>query len=211
MQSENNDIEENIEVEKNIEVKENNDVEENNEDEEWIKLDDFPKYDISSLGRLRSLPKFKILKFRKTKGYFCTNIYSMKEVEIIKNSETVKIMKSFPTTVRIHVLVAKTFKPNDDPRKKVIDHINRNTYDNRSCNLRWATLSENCANCKKSKKNTSGVKGVSWDKSRNKYITTIQCNGIKTHIGYFETVEEAAIKRREKEIELFGEFRPTEN
>jgi hypothetical protein len=185
---------------------------ENNEDEKWKKLTDFPKYKISTLGRIYSLMTKIFLKFRKTDGYFHTNLFSMKEVEIVKNGETVKIMKSFPTTVRIHVLVAKTFLPNDDPDKKVVDHWNRNSCDNRACNLRWATLSENGANTKDIwESNTSGVKGVSWDKSRDRWCATIQFNGIKTFLGNFKTLEEATTVRRAKEIELFGDFLPIEN
>lgn len=134
----------------------------------------------------------------------------MKEVEIIKNGETVIIMKSFPTTVRIHRLVAETFHPNDEP-EKVVDHINKNQYDNRVCNLRWATLSENGANSKIWSNNTSGVKGVSWDKSRDRWCATIQFNGIKTFLGNFKTLEEAVMIRKAKEKELFGEFLPIEN
>lgn len=45
-----------------------------------------------------------------------------------------------------------------------IDHINRNTLDNRIENLRLITKSRNMQNRKKCTRNTSGVKGVYWDK-----------------------------------------------
>ena len=46
---------------------------------------------------------------------------------------------------RVHRLVAETFIPNTDG-KPTVDHINRNTSDNRVCNLRWATYKEQTEN-----------------------------------------------------------------
>tara|TARA_R110000782_G_C14741419_1_gene406216 strand:- start:317 stop:829 length:513 start_codon:yes stop_codon:yes gene_type:complete len=45
----------------------------------------------------------------------------------------------------IHRLIALSFIPNPD-NKPCVDHINRNTQDNRIENLRWATRSENDRN-----------------------------------------------------------------
>lgn len=165
----------------------------------WADLPDFSMYQISNMGRLRNKKKpTKYLTFVKTKGYYKTNLYHEKNIDLPKQKAT---------TVRIHRLVAETFIPNPE-NKPVVDHENRGTFDNRVCNLRWATLSENGANSKIWSNNKSGVKGVSLDKSRNKYITVIQFNKKKIHIGYYDTIEEATSRRRDKEIELFGEFRP---
>ena len=53
---------------------------------------------------------------------------------------------------QLHRLVAQTYLPNPK-NKPEVDHINRNTADNRvspacKCNLRWATRSENSRNRK---------------------------------------------------------------
>lgn len=45
------------------------------------------------------------------------------------------------TTKRVHRLIAETFIPNPE-NKPTVDHINRKRDDNRVCNLRWATHSE---------------------------------------------------------------------
>jgi hypothetical protein len=47
-----------------------------------------------------------------------------------------------------------------------IDHINGDRVDNRFCNLREATASENRWNSRKRVNNTSGYKGVSWDSAK---------------------------------------------
>lgn len=47
----------------------------------------------------------------------------------------------------VHRLVAETFIPNPE-QKPTVDHINRETSDNRLCNLRWATHKEQVDNTK---------------------------------------------------------------
>ena len=49
------------------------------------------------------------------------------------------------TTTLVHRLVAETFLSNPQGYTE-IDHINRNKSDNRACNLRWCTHSENMRN-----------------------------------------------------------------
>lgn len=84
-----------------------------------------------------------------------------------------------------------------------IDHINGITSDNRICNLREVTSSENMQNQKKPMKtNTVGFLGVS--KCKNKYKSTITLNGKSIHLGYFFTPEKAheayVLKKREIHI-----------
>ena len=49
------------------------------------------------------------------------------------------------TTTLVHRLVAETFLSNPNGYTE-IDHLNRNKSDNRACNLRWCTHSENMRN-----------------------------------------------------------------
>lgn len=73
----------------------------------------------------------------------------------------------------------------------MVDHINGNSLDNRKCNLRICTNSQNQHNRGKSKRNTTGYKGVCLDKRRNKYYAQICINRHKINLGYFETPEQA--------------------
>lgn len=72
-----------------------------------------------------------------------------------------------------------------------IDHINGNPSDNRWCNLRLATHSQNIANSKRPATNTSGYKGVSWHKRTKKWAARIGVGGTRKFIGYYDTPEEA--------------------
>lgn len=76
-----------------------------------------------------------------------------------------------------------------------IDHINHNPKDNRRCNLRYVTRSQN-------RINTTRVAGLSG--SRNIYIeengmyrVTIRRDGMYHHLGVFTTLDEAAATRDE--------------
>jgi hypothetical protein len=91
-----------------------------------------------------------------------------------------------------------------------IDHINHIRHDNRWINLRDATNSQNGANKVKHKNNTSGYKGVYWDKRYKKWRAKIQYMEKSIHIGYYTTPQEAAEAYKKKAIELNGEFSYTE-
>jgi hypothetical protein len=73
-------------------------------------------------------------------------------------------------------------------------------------NLRWATLTENQYNRKINKNNTSGIKGVSWDKKSNKWRASIKINRKKIFLGNFETFDEAKLARQITANNIFGEF-----
>ena len=75
---------------------------------------------------------------------------------------------------------------------KTIDHIDGNPSNNRIENLREATASQNMRNSRKQTRNTSGVKGVSWHRSKNKWIASCGLNGKLIHIGYFEEINDAS-------------------
>ena len=62
------------------------------------------------------------------------------------------------------------------PLKKgfYVDHVNRNPLDNRRCNLRYVTPSQNSTNSSIRSDNTSGYRGVSLNKISKKWIAKIK-------------------------------------
>lgn len=74
----------------------------------------------------------------------------------------------------------------------MIDHENTDGSDNRWLNLREATHAQNCMNAQKRSDNSSGFKGVSFSRERGKFVAQINRAGKRTHVGIFDTAEEAA-------------------
>lgn len=56
------------------------------------------------------------------------------------------------------------------------------------------------------KNNTSGIKGVTWDKAKNKWHAQIGFKGKNYHLGRYANKEDAIYARKEAEDHLFGEF-----
>jgi hypothetical protein len=77
----------------------------------------------------------------------------------------------------------------DAPR---VDHVNGDGLDNRRANLRSATHAENLHNCRKSSRNTSGFKGVTWDKGGRRWLAQIVVNSRNIKIGRFADIDVAA-------------------
>lgn len=80
---------------------------------------------------------------------------------------------------------------------KVIDHIDGSKTNNRIENLREATTAQNLWNMKKPNTNTTGVKGVWFDKARDKWCAEFKTNGKKNHVGRFDSIDEATAKLHE--------------
>lgn len=91
----------------------------------------------------------------------------------------------------------------------MVDHKNRNSLDNRRSNLRPCTPNQNRANSEKTYSNTSGYKGVTWDKEAcesNPWRARICKDRIVINIGRFATAKEAALAYDREAHKLFGEF-----
>ena len=72
-----------------------------------------------------------------------------------------------------------------------IDHVNRDRSDNRFTNLRAATNAENCQNHLR-EPGASGLRGVKWHSQRRKWQAAIRVNGLRKHLGLFQTADEAS-------------------
>ena len=91
-------------------------------------------------------------------------------------------------------------------RNERVDHINGDGLDNRRCNLRLATGTQNNANSRLRRTNTTGYKGVTWSAKRKKYVAQIHFNGRGIFLGHYDTPGEAHEAYKEAAIRLFGEF-----
>jgi hypothetical protein len=99
--------------------------------------------------------------------------------------------------ISMHILIAGY---------KGVDHVNRNGLDNRRINLRPATRSQNRVNCPPSRNNTSGYKGVSWNRPARRWVARIGVNGRRIGLGYFADSAEAARAYNRAALEAFGEY-----
>lgn len=91
---------------------------------------------------------------------------------------------------------------------ELADHIDGNGLNNCRENLRVASRTENVRNQRKSVKNSSGFKGVSWNEQHQKWRALIRVNGRLKHLGLFDTPEAAheAYCKAAASPEFHGEF-----
>jgi hypothetical protein len=87
-----------------------------------------------------------------------------------------------------------------------IDHINGIGSDNRICNLRECTSTQNNFNQRKRLDNSSGFRGVTWHKTNKKWRARIEISRKVILLGYFSTPELANAAYQSKARELHGEF-----
>lgn len=145
--------------------------------ENWKTIENYPDYQISNLGNVKSL-KFGKEKFLKqmlsNEGYA--------KVTLSNNSKQ--------KVIQIHQLVAIAFlnhKP--DGCKIVIDHKDNNKLNNSSENLQIVTSRFNVSKSKKN--NYSTYTGVSIYNPVCKWISSIQINKKSVFLGRFKTEIEA--------------------
>jgi hypothetical protein len=146
----------------------------------WKSINGYDDYQISNLGRVKSLKynKERILKpFSNSDGYLT--------VELRKNKDESKYC-------RIHNLIALAFIPNPY-NKSCIDHIDRNKTNNSINNLRWVTHQENMCNISVKKNNVLQQQYISPVKYKDTTYYRIQHtrNHIRLLNKTVKTLEEA--------------------
>lgn len=72
-----------------------------------------------------------------------------------------------------------------------LDHVNRIRHDNRIQNLRIATRKQNNENSSLRKDNCSGLRGVSWNQARQKWVAQIGHQHQRIHLGFFDDKDAA--------------------
>lgn len=107
-------------------------------------------------------------------------------------------------TTFMHKLVMKT---PDDLETDHIYQVKNGVCDNRKSNLEIKPRKYNARNSVISKSNTSGYKGVTASKNKQKWIARIMVDGKSLHLGTFETIEEAVEARRKADIKYSGGYR----
>jgi hypothetical protein len=158
---------------------------------EWRAIEGYDNHEVSDTGLVRNKGTRRILRP-------CINKRGYGWVNLCREGTK-------PRAWCVHRLVAIAFIPNPD-NKPFVDHIDRDKRNNHVSNLRWATKQENGMNMGKRSDNTSGYKGVTFDKSCGKWRSQIQKDGKRFRLGRFKSLEDAAAAYDQAAAEMFGEF-----
>ena len=144
----------------------------------------------------------KIKPFKTDEVYFLD--YSKEMYEIVNNERWTCWGRPYPMAwinggnVLLHHLIL----PSRHEEGFVVDHINRDTRDNRRKNLRYVSRFESGINRNNMSDNTSGVKGVAFKKDRNKWVAYISVDGKRKWLGYYDE-KDKAVKARKKAEEKY--------
>lgn len=99
-------------------------------EEVWKIIEEYPDYEVSNLGRVKSHKRKKDL-------ILSQNAYSNGYLFVILSNENGQHSES------VHRLVLKTFNPTENMENLQVNHINCNRTDNRLENLEWMSASDN--------------------------------------------------------------------
>ena len=140
------------------------------QNEIWRPIEGFPDYEVSDLGRVRSLKfgKVKILRAGDNGRGYCL-------VVLINNG-----LRKNKT---VHRLVASAFLGASELQ---VDHIDRSKTNNCLSNLRYCTNRQNKTYSCLASETSSKYTGVSWSKRYKKWASRILINNKKIWLGCFD-------------------------
>lgn len=146
------------------------------QEEIWKDIPDYEgKYQISNLGRVKSLKRKYVLEDTILKTPKCSGGYMV-----------VNLSKKI---LRVHQLMAITFLGHTPcGYKLVVDHIDNDKLNNKLDNLQLITHRENLS---KDSTNTSGYTGV-FLRPNKKFIARIWVNSKYINLGIYDTPQEAS-------------------
>jgi hypothetical protein len=105
---------------------------------------------------------------------------------------------------RLHRVIAERMVGRPLSPFEEVDHANMDTLDNRRCNLRIASKSQNLAN--RLGRSSSGYKGVYRQSKTRMWRAEIRVNKKLISLGYFYDIKDAALAYNEAAIKYFGGF-----
>lgn len=121
------------------------------------------------------------------------NIYAKITVQSDTNSKQ--------TTILLHRVIMNFPKLSNN---FLVDHIDGNTLNNCKSNLRVATPLQNTWNSKIQKNNTSGYRGVRWNKENKKWQVDIVFNNNRKYLGLYDELDKAIKIRKKAEEKYWG-------
>tara|TARA_R110002126_G_scaffold88499_3_gene212068 strand:+ start:735 stop:1241 length:507 start_codon:yes stop_codon:yes gene_type:complete len=133
-------------------------------------------------GNKRNVKPWQEAKALNGNGYVCVKIQG----------------KNYPVHRIIWVYVHGTFPEQD------IDHKNRIRNDNRLCNLRVVSRTDNCQNISLPSHNKSGHIGVSWFKNHNCWTVYVKVNKKNKWLGYYKNLDDAIAARKAGEKQYYN-------
>ena len=143
------------------------------------------------LGNVKAIGKIDLEDYELVKDYKWTYL------------KTGYLANSTSNTLLHRLIMKEKIKSSKD----TVDHINRDKLDNRKSNLRIVTKQINLLNKGLQQNNTSGARGVkvkTLKSGKKVYEASIGLNGKDKYLGRFKDFDQAVLKRKEAEKELFG-------
>lgn len=163
-------------------------------EELWKDIVELDGYQVSNLGRVRSKERAVL----RSDGQVAH--YDGKELKQFKSGRNRNAMQVLIrrdgklTAFKVHRLVGMAFLENPY-NLPVIDHIDRNPFNNNVTNLRWASYSLNAKNTGIVGRSSVAEKHISWCKERKKFRLTIITDSVTIVNARYDTLEEAKAER----------------